>query len=255
MNRAALLELFDREQRVEIDYPGTKKEAWPFLVRFLRPAPGTNFITYSYSKDESVEQIIQGQIKHFSKFDQPFHWKVYAHDHPADMKDRLIANGFRPQDRDMVMVLDLIDAPGYLVRPIHLDVRSISSRENLKDVIRILAAVYGGDFEWIYSRLGDHLEIADYLSVNVAYHAGRPVSAGWVYFHPGSHFASLWGGTTILAHRGQGFYAAVLAARVQLARERGYRYLIVDTGPMSRPIVSRYGFRLLTCATTCEWER
>ena len=42
--------------------------------------------------------------------------------------------------------------------------------------------------------------------------------------------------------------------RVQEAIERGYRFLTIDTSPMSRPIVARHGFRLLTYARDCEWK-
>ena len=68
-----------------------------------------------------------------------------------------------------------------------------------------------------------------------------------------SAFASLWGGSTLPELRGRGLYTGLLAARLQEARARGARYLTVDAGPMSRPILERRGFRLLTHATACTW--
>jgi predicted acetyltransferase len=76
-----------------------------------------------------------------------------------------------------------------------------------------------------------------------------------VYYHPHSQFADLWGGSTLPNCRGRGLYTAVLAARVQEAVQRGYRFLTIDASPMSRPIVARHGFRLLTYAHACEWKR
>jgi hypothetical protein len=47
----------------------------------------------------------------------------------------------------------------------------------------------------------------------------------------------------------------VLAARVQEATARGYRFVTIDASPMSRPIVARHGFRLLTMAWACKWGK
>jgi hypothetical protein len=41
---------------------------------------------------------------------------------------------------------------------------------------------------------------------------------------------------------------------VQEAIRRGYRYLVIDAGPESKPIVARHGFSLLTEAYDCEWK-
>ena len=56
------------------------------------------------------------------------------------------------------------------------------------------------------------------------------------------------------AYRGRGLYTALLAARVHEARLRGVPYLTVDAGSMSRPIVARHGFEIITWATDCNWE-
>jgi GNAT superfamily N-acetyltransferase len=108
---------------------------------------------------------------------------------------------------------------------------------------------------WITENLAADLEAPGYLSVYAAYVAGQPACAGWIYFHPNGQFADLWGGSTVPEHRGRGLYTAVLAARVQEAAARGYRFLTIDASPMSQPIVARYGFRLLTMAWECKWGK
>jgi hypothetical protein len=111
--------------RIEIDYPGMTKEMWPNLVRFTRPAPGTNFITYSSVSLEGADQLIREQIEFFGRNDQPFHWKIYVHDYPEGFGDSLLGNGFREVDQDAVMILDQNRAPKSLLKPIDRDVRSI----------------------------------------------------------------------------------------------------------------------------------
>ena len=132
--------------------------------------------------------------------------------------------------------------------------RRITERDQLDDVIRVEEQVWGRNFDWIKTRLGNHLEIPGYLSVYVAYVEGQPACSGWVYYHLNSQFASLWGGSTVPAYRQRGLYTAVLAARVQEAIRRGYRFLAIDASPMSRPIVAKHCFQLLTYAHACEWK-
>jgi hypothetical protein len=135
-----------------------------------------------------------------------------------------------------------------------LDVRPIVQRDQLKDIIRVLEAVWGGDFSWVSERLGAHLEIPGYLSAFAAYLQDRPVSVAWVYFPPGSQFASLWGGSTLVEQRGKGLYSALLARRVQEAIQRGRRYAFIEAGPESQPIVARRGFTQLTAEQDYEWK-
>lgn len=254
METQEILALFDREQRFEIEYPDMEKHVLPHVVRFVRPAPGMSFVLYSNVDEETADAVIEEQIAYFSANNQPFEWKVYAHDQPPDLKERLVAYGFEAEEVDAIMVLDLQEAPPSLLEPVTADVRQIT-RDQLDDVIAVEEAVWGGNFEWMRQRMGSHLEIPDYLSMYVAYVEEKPACAGWTYFHQNSQFASLWGGSTVPAYRKRGLYSAVLAARAQEAIGRGYRFLTVDAGPMSRPIVARHGFRQVTEAYACEWKK
>jgi GNAT superfamily N-acetyltransferase len=255
LNTDELLALYDREMRIEIEYPGMIKEAFPDLVRFLRPGPGMSFISYSRLTAENADQRIREQIERFSGWDGPFSWDHYSHDQPPDLLERLTAHGFEPEDEPgSVMVLDLSQAPEILFESPGVPLRRIERREELAEVIRIEEGVWGGSFAWIDERLGENLEIPGFLSVYLAEANGVPVSAAWIYFFPNSHFAGLFGGATLPDQRGKGLYTALLSARAREARQRGYRYLTIDAGPMSRPIAARRGFRYLTTLTSCAWK-
>ena len=89
----------------------------------------------------------------------------------------------------------------------------------------------------------------------VAYADGQPVSIGRLYTHPDSVFGGLYGGATLQAYRGRGFYRALVAARARDAAELGARYLLVDALPTSLPILERMGFQRVTDTWPCEWRR
>src|SRR5512145_2311306 len=111
MDKQDLLNLYDHQLRIEIEYPGDRKEALPQLVRFIKPAPGMNFISYSRLDESDLDAVIQEQIAYFAPMPQPFSWHVCDHASPPVLKDRLLAHGFAPDDDpDAVMVLDVQDA-------------------------------------------------------------------------------------------------------------------------------------------------
>jgi GNAT superfamily N-acetyltransferase len=256
MDKQELLALYDIQLRIEIEHPGVRKETFPQLVRFIRPAPGMNFISYSRLDEVDLDTVIQEQIAYFSPIDQPFSWHVCEHDSPPNLKDRLMAHDFMPDDDpDAVMVLEVNNASPVLLKPPAIEVKRIEQRDQLDDVVQVEEQVWGGNFSWLKRRLGDHLEIPNYLSVYVAYMDGKPVCSSWIYFQPHGQFASLFGGATLPTYRKHGLYTALLAIRTQEAIRRGYRFVSTGASPMSRPILEKNGFYFLTFAYAYEWQR
>lgn len=244
---------FDREQRIDIEYPDMLKESSPEIVRFIRPKPGMSFIAYSNLTVASADGVIQAQIDEFQQRDLNFTWKVYDYDPPADLGRRLAGRGFVADETEAVMLLDLEHTPPLLLAPSPANVRRLTHPAQLEDVIQVETEVWGGDFSWMRRRLGHHMQLPGYLEIFVAYVNGQPAAAAWAYFHPGSRFATFWGGSTLADYRRQGLYTALLAARIQTARARGYRFAVVDAGAMSQPILARYGFRPIAAAVDYSW--
>lgn len=250
MNLQDILAQFDQHERIGIEHPGTRKETLPGVVRFIRPAPGTSFITYSCLEESNADDIIKAQVEDFRARGLHFSWKVYGHDTPADLKDRLARHGLAndPNESGCLMVLDLRETPASLLQPVTLEIHKISHRQGIKDVIAVMEPVWGGKFGWMNERMGSHLSIPGYLSIYVGYLKRKPVCAAWTYYSAGSPFASLWGGSTVPEARGQGFYTQILATRVQEALARSRRFLYLDATPMSRAIVEKHGFQFVTTA-------
>lgn len=257
MNRVELLTLYDQEQRYNALFPGFRREEVGHIVRYLDISSNsdTNFILYSNLTADNADDVIQTELDYFGKNGRSCEWKLYDHDTPPDLRQRLEAHGFTIGEEEAIMALDLSQAPAILLQPITADIRCLTDPAEIAQVVDIEEAVWGGD----RSSWGDHLaadmrNAPDYVSIYVAYVNGDPACAGWLNFSPNSQFASLWGGSTKPEHRKQGLYTAVLAARVQEAIQRGYRFLTIDASPMSRPIVAKHGFQLLTVAYECNWK-
>ncbi len=255
MNSGDLLALYDRDQRRDIEYHGYRREATPALVRHVDLSGRRGFVLHSSLVDSSAEGAIREQIAYFDRPGQSFEWKVFDHDTPADLRTRLVAHGFEADEPEAVMVLDLETAPAAARGAIPHEVRRVTNPSALGDLVAVQTQVWGGDRGWIGRQLADELRHdVEGVSVYVAYDAGVPVSAAWIHFTRESPFANLRGGSTLPSHRGRGFYSALLAARVEEARRRGVRYLIVDARAMSRPILARFGFQPLCVAHACVWQ-
>ncbi len=255
MQPAEILTIYDQDMRREVEFADMRREETPFVVRYLRPAPGMSFVLYSRLEVGTANAVIESEKAYFSDNNLRMEWKMYSHDTPTDLGERLLAHGFSPDESGAIMVLDLENIPASLMRPVDQDVRRLTQRSQLEDVIAVMRPVWGGNFDWVRQRLGDHMQIPGYLSVYAAYIDGLPVSAAWTYFYPNSHFAGLWGGSTLPQYRRKGLYTALIAVRACEALQRHYRFLTVECSPMSQPIVASHGFECLTYATSYNWEK
>lgn len=252
-----LLALYDQQQRLDIVYPDTRREVTPHVVRHVSVAvdAGEGMIIYSRLDETNADAIIGQQIAYFTEVGQPFEWKVYAHDTPADLRERVLAHGLVADEPEAIMVLEITAAPDLLRQPVGVDIRRLTDPADLKVVVAIEEQVWQEDFSQLGQYLATYLrQYPRQLSVFVAYIDGVPASCAWIDYTDNSEFAGLWGGSTVAAYRRRGLYTALLAVRLQEAQTRGIRFLTVDASPMSQPILAKYGFQQLTTAWACQWE-
>jgi len=255
MDKTELLEIFTRQQRVEVEYPDLKREVEGSVIRHISLAGEDGFVIHSRLDEESADAAISAQIARFQTIPQDFEWKVYDYDTPKDLIDRLRRRGFEVGDPEALLVLDLRDGPESLDRPVPPSVVRITDPGEVDDLVALENAVWDTDHQGLGELLKRDLqERPEMVSVYISYQGQHPASAAWIYFHAGNSFASLWGGSTLPQFRNQGHYSLLLAARAQEARLRGFSLLTVDASPMSRPILEKHGFQYLATSTPCKWK-
>jgi len=227
-------------------------------VTRIRAADGTHHgVIWSGLTDASADAAIERELRHHRGLNAGFEWKVYAHDRPANLKERLARRGFTVGPGEAVVVCDLADLGAWVeegdAAPGHV-VRRVETAAQLADFRRVAEAAFGKDYTFTTTQLAAEIAAAstDHRGY-VAYAGDEPVSIGRLYTHRHSAFGGLYGGGTVAAFRGRGFYRAVVAARARDARASGARYLVVDALPTSRPILERLGFERVTETWPCEW--
>ncbi len=255
MDISAVLQLYDQQERQQGMHSLYRREVTPDVVRHICTLPDRlHFVIYSQLTAVSADRVIQAQIAYFQSIGGAgLEWKVYDHDQPPDLKERLIAHGFQPGEAEGLLVLDMAEAPGSYWQPVTADVRRVSTMAQIRDIVDIQEQVWGHDFYWLEKQLSEFLKEPAQWSVYLVYIDGKPVCGAWASFPPGSQFAGLWGGATLPEYRQQGVYTAVVNTRAQEARQRGYRFLMVDASDMSRAILEKRGFRFLTNTYPFTW--
>lgn len=250
-----ILGLFDVEQRRDVEYFETIREATPTIVRHTSRFGGDGLVTYWDLAGTDVMSVVQEQIAYFNSIGQDFEWKVYAHDSPAELGQQLARLGFTVDHKATVVYLDLSALPERLAALTNPNVKQVIEPEGIDEYVAMMQSIWDGDFCDVASSLKAQLqEDASHIGVYLARADGMVASAGWIRFHQASSFASLRGGLTLPAWRNRGLYSALVAVRVLEAQRRGYRYVIVDARPTSRPILERLGFKVLAHICVYVWS-
>ncbi|MEO5727076.1 MAG: GNAT family N-acetyltransferase [Byssovorax sp.] len=245
MDHDAVLALFDHQIRQALS--GGPAAARSGLASRVVPEVGSDgswaTIVWSDLDESTVDLAIAEQVARFAPLGRDFEWKLYTHDRPANLGQRLLAAGFRPEAEEALLVGDTADLPTEVALPEGVRLLPVTDAEGVRLVVQAHEAAFDSDHSSLEHRLLTQLaEAPDSMAAVVAMAGDVPICAGRVEFQRGEQFASLWGGGTAPAWRGRGVYRAMVAWRTRLAVERGYRYLQVDALPDSEPILSRLGF-------------
>lgn len=210
----------------------------------------------------AIEAVAAAAVEHDLQ-PKEWEWKHYAYDQPADLTTRLRAAGFEPEDDEALVVGEVDVIRRRLVRTPHpegITIRRILDHaqgraQDWRAIAELDEAVWGEDGTERCESLAAALDSdPEAMTVWLAVAAdGTVVCAARIEFHPGTDFASLWGGETLEAYRGQGIYKTLVSRRADEAAERGFRFLQVDASPDSRPILERLGLRTLTTTTPWTW--
>ncbi|MBH5319661.1 N-acetyltransferase [Paenibacillus sp. GSMTC-2017] len=253
MNKDALLEIFNKEQRIGIHYPGAKREVVGHIVRQVIDTTTGSYITYSNLSEDNADDIIEEQMAYFKAHGQQFEWKLYDYDQPANLRDRLQAKGFEIGEAEALMILEVGAEHPLLALEIPDYIRPITDDAGIDLVMKLEETIWNEPHAELGTQLKQDIKNdPDSMKIYAAYDDnGQVVSAAWMHLQEGTSFGSLWGGSTLPEYRGKGIYQALIAVRAQEAWKRGFTLLTVDASPMSRPILERRGFLCLAMTYPC----
>ena len=218
------------------------------LTKFVSKDRHGSYISFFNFDEKLTESIVKEQLEYFNNRNLCFEWKTYSTDKPSNIDRVLLANGFEQEDSESFMALDLSKAANLPFD--ESQITEVSDSKGIRDAIRVQEQVWGGDFDWQFNHLMSLKEHSpDSVSIYVVYVNDQPVTSAWLTFNGNSPFAGIWGGSTIQAFRGNGYYSLLLNKRITEAKSKGVKYLIIDASDMSKPIVSKRGFEVVATTT------
>ncbi|WNI17323.1 GNAT family N-acetyltransferase [Actinacidiphila sp. ITFR-21] len=256
MDTDAVRALFDAQMRRDAPpaEAGTRVERFgPVIRQTGAGAHDWTGVLWSELDEHTADAAIAAQTRWLAGPEgagREFEWKLYAHDRPADLGRRLLAAGFVPEPAETLMVAEVAKLPQDTAPPEGVRLEPVTDAAGAALMAEVHAKAFGTDGTRPHASLLDQLaHSTGNVAMTLALAGGEPVCSARIEFHPGTDFASLWGGGTVPAWRGRGVYRSLVAHRARLAAARGFRYLQVDASDESRPILSRLGFEPLGVTT------
>lgn len=253
MDRAALLQPFDDQVRrhPEPDGLGGQVESEEHIVRCIG-GPRWIGVLWARLDETCADSVIAAEIERFAPASRPWEWKHYSYDLPADLPQRLVAAGFRPEPFEALLAGDLAELSLPVAPPAGVELRPVVDERGIQALVAVHEEVFHEDA----TAVGAMLRLAldrhpSTVAATVAIAGGRPIAAGRVELHRGTQVASLWGDCTVPDWRGRGVFRSIVGAAAAHATAAGARYLIAEATADSRPVFRRLGF--LDLATTTPY--
>src|SRR5207302_6139939 len=96
-----------------------------------------NCILFSNLDHADADAVIADQAASFRAIGAEVEWKVYGHDLPADLGDRLAAAGFEPGEQETLMAFDLALRPPDGAVPAGVEIRRVADADGLEEFIQV----------------------------------------------------------------------------------------------------------------------
>lgn len=254
MTPAALLVLYDDTMRKNAHVAGCVREQTDTVSRYTTSTGSMRYIMWQDCAPADAARVVDEELRATKGRAKVLMWKLYAHGAaPAALRAALLDRGFAEHDHCTLMMVPV----DMLVQTLaasckhetRLQVRQLTTVKDLDAYQSIWDDVWPDAPNARY--VDDYRVRVEQNDGGVVFFAGfaddhEPVSAGYLFHHPGHPIGLLCGGSTKVAWRRQHAYTSMLAARAGCALERGAAYLAVEASPESKRILERLGFAPLS---------
>ena len=253
------LAAYDAQLRTEAETPSAISVTELGPLRLATFAGGRGFVTYRDLGDAGAESIAEWVEQAGAHYRADLHvrhveWKTRGHDRAPGLHEALLANGFRPDEQESIMIGEARLLAVDVELPDGVELRRIAAEADVRAMSAMQEEVFHEDFaEQMTSALMNRLAQGDGMELWVAEADGAIVSSGRLEPVPGTEFAGIWGGATLPEWRRRGIYRALTAERARSALRLGKRLMNSDSTEFSRPILERAGF--VKVSTTTPYTR
>ena len=216
--------------------------------------PGSNHVSRVQWSEAEADERIEETKQWFRERGLGVQWNVGPWDRPEDLGERLLRHGFiRSGDQALMLRFGLDDLDDIAVNP-DIEVVETQTRPDLWEASLQVAATA---FKWPPEQIENERDgwFEDLRSEPIrSYMAlvdGKPVADSHLYLQSG--VAYLGGAATLPEYRSRKIYSTLLRRRLERARDEGYEVAMIHSEPMSRRVVSRFGFETYAMFDVYGW--
>ena len=188
-------------------------------------------------REDEIDEVIEEIRAHLRERGRTkCAWEIGSHATPGDLAEQLLARGFaddQPEPLAIGMAMTEAPPPG----PDDVTVKVVETDDEYYESERIAMVAFNEEHEPERKPYVPSERNPIYIAILDGQIVARASSA------IGEQGVTLFGGATLPEARGRGAYRALVAARWRDAVERGTPLIVTQAGVMSRPILTRLGFR------------
>lgn len=208
------------------------------------PMPPFNGVVSARLTEDDADEVIEEAVAYFGGRSLPFSWAVGPNTTPENLGERLVAHGFKGQEAQAGMAIDLETLPGSVPMPDGLEIERVSGKAFIGDYGDVVSAgfglppTFGGEFARI---LAEATEDSDANSWGYLGRIdGQAIATSGVVLAGGG--ALIVNVVTMPDVRGRGVGATMTHRPLLEVREKGYRIGTLEASEMGRPVYKRLGF-------------
>jgi GNAT superfamily N-acetyltransferase len=193
-----------------------------------------------------ADALIGRIVAHYQSRNVPFAWIVHPSAMPSDIGKRLEQRGMQHAENVPGMTMDLADLPPRDPCPAGIEIREVTSDEDLRGAQELIAWRWDVPAEEREAHWQMNLSFGvgkpgSPLRCWVAYLDGQPVSKALLNMDAGC--AGIHGVATKPEARGKGLARTLTLEGLHTGREAGYRLAMLHTSAMARSLYEKIGFR------------
>jgi GNAT superfamily N-acetyltransferase len=220
--------------------------------------PGSNGVGGVRWTAEEADQKIEATIAYYREHNIGFQWWVNPFDTPTDLRERLERHGLILAGDAATMAhthLDQLDIP---VNPrVEIEVMDGYHEESIDAMLQLMVTCFNMPADEVAERRPiwvERMRDPKERQVHTSYLArlnGQPAGFGRLSLRGGLGYLSA--GAVLPEFRGQHVYSTLLRRRLEEAHAQGYHIVAIQAEPLSRPIVTRCGFKEYTRSYIYGW--
>jgi predicted N-acetyltransferase YhbS len=220
--------------------------------------PGSNFVGGARWTAEEADRRIEDAIAYHRERHIGFQWWVSPYDTPTDLGQRLQQHGLVLAGDAAMMARLGLDCPDIPINP-DVEVEILDGYDEA--AIDALCDITKVCFNWTQAQIDERRpgwvermrepKLREKETNYLARVNGQPVAHARLQLQSG--YALLGGAATLPEFRGRKIYSTLLRRRLEDARDRGYHLAAIGAEPMSRRIVSHYGFKVYSRIDIYAW--